>query len=809
MNIRSLKVDLHVHSKYSTRPSEWILRKIGCSESYTDPKCLYKTAKARGMGMVTITDHNTLAGSLDIAHLDDTFISEEITTYFPEDRCKLHLLVHDITEKQHEDITKIRENIFELVPYLNKEGISHAVAHPLYSINDKLSIAKFEQMLLLFNVFELNGSRDNFQNQILREIVTPLTPDDIQFLADKHGIDPYGTDPWNKRLIAGSDDHSSINIATTWTEVEGVSSIREFLSGIREGKARTSERDSSPKTLAHTLYSIAYQFYRDKLKLDRYIGRELLFRFVDRTLMPPSEEDEGLVNRLKATLTNHMPRGIFNRSAPNTMTGLLQREAREILTGNVTMNQMLKASFKDPEEANEAWYEFVVCMSDKIFKQFADSIMDSFLGANLFHIFNTVGSAGALYTMLAPYFVAYTVFTKDRQFCSLCRNKLGKTRPLSSLHRQKLAHFTDTFYEVNGVAKTLQMHVKMALKNNKQQTILTCSPEPDAMGIVNFTPIGTFDLPEYPDLKLYYPPLLTMLQKCYEEDYTHIHSATPGPLGIAALIIARILKRPICSTYHTALPQYVAQLTEDPAMEEIMWRYVLWYYNQMDLVYVPSRAMGEELERKGIPKEKIQFYSRGIDNLRFHPSKRNGFFKQRYNLKDDVLKLLYVGRVSKEKNMTLIEDVFRRLCELRKGVHLVIIGEGPYHEEMKKRMSGLPVTFTGFIEGEDLSQAYASGDIFIFPSTTDTFGNVVLEAQASGLPVVVTDEGGPKENLISGETGYVVPARDQEKFRRSLMELIDNPSLLQRMKKKAREYTENKSFEDAYIELWNSHRNLA
>jgi glycosyltransferase involved in cell wall biosynthesis len=300
-----------------------------------------------------------------------------------------------------------------------------------------------------------------------------------------------------------------------------------------------------------------------------------------------------------------------------------------------------------------------------------------------------------------------------------------------------------------------------------------------------------------------------MLQKCYEEDYTHIHSATPGPIGIAALIIARILKRPICGTYHTALPEYVAQLTEDAAMEEIMWRYVLWYYNQMDLVYVPSHAMGEELANKGIPREKIEFYPRGIDNLRFHPSKKNGFYKQRFDLKDDAIKLLYVGRVSKEKNITLLEDVFKRVCVMRKGVHLVIIGEGPYFNEMQKRLEGLPVTFTGFLGGEDLSQAYASSDIFLFPSTTDTFGNVVLEAQASGLPVVVTDEGGPKENLVPGETGFVVPASDADKFTQSILRLVDDPSLLETMKKKAREYTENRSFEDAYIELWNSHRNLA
>ena len=432
MNVRPLKVDLHVHSKYSTRPSEWILRKIGCSESYTEPKDLYNIAKERGMGLVTITDHNTLAGSLDIAHLEDTFISEEITTYFPEDGCKVHVLVYDINEIQHEDITRIREDIFELVSYLNKQGISHAVAHPLYSINDKLTVDHVEHILLLFNVFELNGSRDAFQNKILHHIVTSLKREDIYFLADKHGIDPHGPDPWNKRLIAGSDDHSSLNIATTYTVVESAATVKQFLAGIREGTARTSVKDSSPKTLAHNLYSIAYQFYRDKLKLDHYISRELLLRFVDRTLTLHSTEEEGLVNRLKTTLTNHMPHGLFNRTTPDSMTGLLQSQAKEILAGNEKMNQMLKSPCKDPKSAEEAWYEFVVSMSDKILKQLADTIMDCLSGANIFNIFNTIGSAGSLYTMLAPYFVAYTVFTKDRRFCSLCLEKLGNSRPVSS-----------------------------------------------------------------------------------------------------------------------------------------------------------------------------------------------------------------------------------------------------------------------------------------------------------------------------------------------------------------------------------------
>jgi glycosyltransferase involved in cell wall biosynthesis len=313
-------------------------------------------------------------------------------------------------------------------------------------------------------------------------------------------------------------------------------------------------------------------------------------------------------------------------------------------------------------------------------------------------------------------------------------------------------------------------------------------------------------LAEYPDIKLYYPPFLKMLEYCYTEGFTHIHTATPGPIGLAALAISQILKLPIFGTYHTALPQYASFLTDDSAMEELMWKFSLWYYNQMDVVYVPSKATGMELEKKGIKKEKIAFYPRGIDLERFHPSKRNGFFRNRFGVDQGNLKLLYVGRVSKEKNMPFLVEAFKQLADMRSNVRLILVGDGPYLAEMKAALGGLPATFTGFLSGESLAQAYASSDLFVFPSTTDTFGNVVLEAQASGLPVIVTDEGGPKENLIPDKTGFVVPAEDTEAFIEAVLKLSENPQLMEKMKRHARQYMENRSFEAAYMELWDSYR---
>ncbi len=240
-----LSVDLHVHSRHSTRPSQWILQKLGCAESYTDPRALYDIAR------VTITDHNTLAGSLEIAHLDHTFVSEEITAYFPEDHCKIHVLAWDLTEAHHADITRLRENIYDLVDYLAVSGIPHACAHAMYSLNERLTLDHMERLLLLFRVFELNGSRDDFQNGILRAIAQGLTPADMDAMADRQDMVPRMERPWVKHLMAGSDDHSSLNIARSHTVIEGVSGVghgrvRDALRGVMEGRGTPHGSAATP-----------------------------------------------------------------------------------------------------------------------------------------------------------------------------------------------------------------------------------------------------------------------------------------------------------------------------------------------------------------------------------------------------------------------------------------------------------------------------------------------------------------------------------------------------------------------------------
>ncbi len=241
-----MKIDLHVHSKYSVRPSQWILQKLGCPECFTEPAEVYRIARQKGMNLVTITDHNTISGSAEIAHLPDTFISEEVTTYFPDDGCKAHVLVYDINDAIHREIHKVRENIFDLVGYLTQTGIVHVLAHPLYSVNDKLTIDHFEKFLLLFSNFEINGARDDYQNLAIRLILENLSPEILDRLIDKHGIVPAFPEPWRKSLTGGSDDHSSLNIARQHTVVRGARSLKDSSWGPKGAGQHRSARDQLP-----------------------------------------------------------------------------------------------------------------------------------------------------------------------------------------------------------------------------------------------------------------------------------------------------------------------------------------------------------------------------------------------------------------------------------------------------------------------------------------------------------------------------------------------------------------------------------
>ena len=227
-----------------------------------------------------------------------------------------------------------------------------------------------------------------------------------------------------------------------------------------------------------------------------------------------------------------------------------------------------------------------------------------------------------------------------------------------------------------------------------------------------------------------------------------------------------------------------------------------WFYDQMDAVYVPSRFTGEELLEKGISDGKIRVYPRGIDIERYHPRHRDRNTLGAYGIPESATVFLYVGRVSKEKNLHVLAAAFSELTEQGENVWLVITGDGPFRKEMEAMLEGMPARFTGYKDGDELAALYASADAFVFPSTTDTFGNVVLEAQASGIPVIVVKGSAPSENVVPDGTGLVVEPNSVQALCHGMAGLARDASRRFAMGQAARAYMNGRGFQQAFEKLW-------
>jgi glycosyltransferase involved in cell wall biosynthesis len=274
-------------------------------------------------------------------------------------------------------------------------------------------------------------------------------------------------------------------------------------------------------------------------------------------------------------------------------------------------------------------------------------------------------------------------------------------------------------------------------------------------------------------------------------------------MGLVGLLAGKMLNVRTSGIYHTDFPEYIRILTEDKFLESLAWTYMRWFYGQQDIVFVNSQQYRQSWIDRGIEEAKLQILPRGLDTELFTPGRRDPEFWQRFagNISGgDVVRLLYVGRVSKEKDLDILAAAYRQLREGGLPVQLFIVGVGPYAEALATTLPD--AVFTGYLAGEELATAYASADIFVFPSTTDTFGNVIIEAQAAGLPVIVSDVGGPQELVEHGATGLVTKALDVEAFAEAVRTLAADAELRVRMGTAARASVADRSWPWAFQRFW-------
>ena len=324
---------------------------------------------------------------------------------------------------------------------------------------------------------------------------------------------------------------------------------------------------------------------------------------------------------------------------------------------------------------------------------------------------------------------------------------------------------------------------------------MTCGANAVA-GLASFAPDWSFPVPGYEALDMRVPSLTQVLAFVEREQPEVIHVATPGPVGLCGLAAAKTLGLPLVGSYHTELGPYALQLTRDLLVAEAFDRYVEWFYRQCALVLGPTAAVADALAQKGMT---TSVWGRGVDTARFTPARRDEALRARL-LGDGNVLLLFVGRLSTEKRVEVLLEAFARLHTAMPGARLVLAGDGPSRAGFEEKAPP-GTTFLGELHGDELATLYASADAFCFPSTTDTFGQVMLEAAASGLPAAAAAAGGALELVQDGRTGLLAPPDDPIALAAAIRELSAFPERRRRFGQAARAAALERTWQRSFDEL--------
>jgi glycosyltransferase involved in cell wall biosynthesis len=367
----------------------------------------------------------------------------------------------------------------------------------------------------------------------------------------------------------------------------------------------------------------------------------------------------------------------------------------------------------------------------------------------------------------------------------------------------RIAFVTDTYLpQVNGVAHTIGRGVEVLRERGHDVRVFTTS-DPAAIeerGVLRY-PSRPFWA--YPQLRVALPAarLVARAFASWRPDIVHI--ATPFGVGMAGRAAARRLRIPSVSSYHTSLAAY-ARFYGFGAIAGLGWRYLRWFHNGTRRTFCPTNAITEELAARGF--RNLSLWSRGVDTTQFHPRWRSDGLRASWGANPETKVVAYVGRLAAEKGLDVAIGAMRALSYERRDVVFVLAGSGPYELECRRRAPEGTV-FTGQVVGRELSEVYASADVFVFPSTTDTFGNVVQEAMAAGLVVVAADTPQTRE-VLPDNAGIVVPPNDIASLASVLRALIDNPEALACRREIARTATVGRSWEIVFDRLEGEYRRV-
>ncbi len=760
-----MRIDLHLHSDASGTATNWWVKGLGLGvatrESYTPPAEAYRMAKAAGMDFVTLTDHETVDGVVTIADRPDVLTGVEVCAVFPEGGSTVDVLIYGLDVDAHPEIQARRGDVYDLVAYLREAGLVHVLAHPMFEANGLLDRAGVEKRLVLFGLWEfINGSRPANQNRLAERIAAEIGPGELRQLARRHGL-PV---PPHRRIAGtgGSDDHGGVYVGATYTHVPAVTGVSDLLAAMAAGEIRPGGEDGSVEKMAYTGFRIA---------------------------------------------------GLASAAADAGGTADGQPATDGSSTGGARAGQRAKLREYLPLLASLGGEQVRGLLTGQYERRIADALGGAGSGFPSLGMLGSIGSFVDGHLFVAPYVAMHGYFGRERQKTRALRRQLFAAGARTEAVR--VGVFVDQMDEIHGVATMYRNLQRLASRPDRPQSdslkVVYCGlggDERDASGspgAVRLRAVTSLPMPLYPGRTLGVPSLLDVLDHVDHEGYDVIHVATPGPLGMAALVAGITLGLPIVGAYHTEFGQYAEVLSGDALVAELVEMLVREFYQRCAVVAVPSASTVASLRARGYTISRFEVLKNGVDTELYRPDRRDEALHA--ELGQGRTLLLYAGRVSREKGLERLAAGYAELRASRDDVHLVVVGDGPYREEMEAAL-GSTATFTGFLRGEDLARTIASCDAMVFPSTTDTLGRAVAEAQASGLPAVVFGTGGPRECLLPDISGFVVEAGDEDGFWTRAEQLIDDPERRRRMGRAAREFSSTLTWDNVVDGLIGIYRDV-
>ncbi len=822
-----LRIDLHCHDKYSDTPDELWGRLLRLPESWLTPEELIAQQKRKGCTVHTVTNHNNADSCWYLQEKGvDVLSAAEFTCFFPEHELYMHVLCYGFDRQQELKLLALKGDIHDFLKYCHTQNLPVILPHPLYfyTENEHLSLALFEQLAVMFQNFEvLNGQRDMWQSALTMKWLDGLTPNDILAFEKKHGLQAsdYGVDPNKpKGFSGGSDDHmglfsgecgSYLYIPNLTERLKHLAPSELALEALRNGHFAPFGDIFENHKLNIALLDYTAQIATNiedpgliRLMLHRggikdkiatfIIGNLLLelqgrkntrkfFKFAHATLhgQKPSKLAKWAINKDYHFTINYLEKiaAAYNSTPSNyantvhdalhdLFTELQLLSIRRLKSMRSTTQAFSLSEWLNPQTIENLEIPLQISQwlrkGDK--KTFSKSKSTDIISEALDKLtFPILTSAVLLLTFVASTRALYA----NRGFINKFSGFIGAKQ-----HPKRALYLTDTLLDKNGVSNSLSGKLRVIQQNDLPVDFLICHADAESQDNLHVVrPIAEFAAPEYGEQPIRIPDIMEISRIFYEGGYDRIVCSTEGPMAVVSLIIKFKFGVPSYFFMHTDWMDFVKHNTQlDVHNQDRVRRILRALYTQYDGIFCLNREHKAWLEYQVEGKSEVFLTAHHaqppLEGIA--PIKKSDLFP---GIDESTPVLFIACRISREKGVFELADVMQSVRSEYVDAKLVIAGTGPDEKELQALLPD--AKFLGWVDKATLAACYQGLDAFIFPSTFDTFGNVILEAFSYGMPVISYNCKGPAEIIQHKISGLL--ADDNQAFADCIVRFLQDSKL--------------------------------